>query len=74
MAGRKANAAEGVPITLTLSRQSIQALNQLASMGIYGRGASEVAGRFVDNAIQKMVSTPTITISLANENEPKKES
>jgi hypothetical protein len=60
--GRKGNAAEGQPLTITLSRQSVEALNQIAARGIYGRNVPEVAARFVDRALQDLVQFPPIAL------------
>jgi hypothetical protein len=64
MAGRKGNAAEGIPLSITLSRQSVEALNQIAARGIYGRNAPEVAARFVDRALQDLVQFPPIALKI----------
>jgi hypothetical protein len=64
MGGRKANASEGVPLSITLSRQSIDALNQIAARGLYGRNAPEVAARFVDQALQGMIQFPPIILKI----------
>jgi len=63
MAGRKGNAAEGKPLTITLSEQSIDALHKIAMRGIYGRNPNEVAARFVDQALQGLVQFPAITLN-----------
>jgi hypothetical protein len=62
MAGRKGNAAEGIPLTITLSRQSVDALTQIAGRGLYGRNVPEVAARFVDRTLQDMVQFPPIIL------------
>jgi hypothetical protein len=59
---RKANASEGVSVRITVSRQSAELLNQIATMGIYGRNDAEVAARFVDKALQEFVQAPQITL------------
>jgi hypothetical protein len=59
---RKGNAAEGRSVTITLSRQSVEALNQIAARGIFGRNAPEVAARFVDRALQDLVQFPPILL------------
>lgn len=45
-------------IRVTVSTQSAQLLEQLAAKGIYGRNAAEVAGRFIDKALQDFVEAP----------------
>jgi len=64
MGGRKGNAAEGVSLPITLSRQAVDALNQIAARGIFGRNANEVAARFVDEALQKVVQFSPITLKI----------
>jgi len=43
-----------------LSQQSKDLLEELARRGIYGRNEAEVAGRFIDNALQEFVETPKL--------------
>jgi hypothetical protein len=57
------NDAESATIRLTLSRQSVDLLEQLASRGIYGRNAAEVAARMVDGALQAHVEVPKLRMS-----------
>lgn len=64
MAGRNPNAAEGIQITITVSKQSFEALNILAGRGMYGRSAAEVAGRFVDKALLELVELPPVKVTL----------
>lgn len=59
---RKGNTAEGQSLTITLSRQSVDALNQIASRGLYGRNPSEVAARFVDSALRELVQFAPIVL------------
>ncbi|OLE55451.1 MAG: hypothetical protein AUG51_03045 [Acidobacteria bacterium 13_1_20CM_3_53_8] len=49
-------------IRVTLSHQSIRLLDSLAEKGIYGRNRAEVAGRFIDEALQKFVETPHLQL------------
>jgi hypothetical protein len=46
---------------ITLSPQAIEALEQIAVRGIYGKDANEVAARLVDRALQEIVYFPRIT-------------
>jgi hypothetical protein len=64
---RKANASDGVSIKITVSRQSAGLLAEIATKGIYGRNQSEVAGRFVDKALEAFVETPRFNLK---SNEP----
>jgi hypothetical protein len=61
---RKANASGGVSLKITISRQSASLLTDIALRGIYGRNPSDVASRFVDEALQKFVEVPKLTIKL----------
>jgi hypothetical protein len=51
------NASGSDSVKVTLSERSIRLLDTLAGRGIYGRNKSEVAGRFVDAALQRLVET-----------------
>ena len=61
---KKGNASEGVRLPLTISKQSAEALEQLAARGIFGRNASDVAARFVDKALQEFVKFPPIELKV----------
>ena len=56
------NITESETIRVTLSSQSVALLDDLAKKGIYGRNRADVAGRFVDEALQKLVETPRLKI------------
>ena len=56
------NITESETIRVTLSSQSVALLDELAKKGIYGRNRADVAGRFVDEALQKFVETPLLKI------------
>ena len=60
---RKANASGGVSVKITVSRQSAELLAKIATNGIYGRNQSEVAGRFVDRALEAFVEPLRFRIS-----------
>ena len=55
-----ANTAESNVIRVTLSEQSVRFLDELAKKGIYGRNKAEVAGRFIDEALQRFIETPLL--------------
>lgn len=55
-----ANTAESNVIRVTLSEQSVCLLDELAKKGIYGRNKAEVAGRFIDEALQRFIETPLL--------------
>jgi len=56
------NITESETIRVTLSSQSVALLDELARKGIYGRNRADVAGRFVDEALQKLVEAPVLKI------------
>jgi hypothetical protein len=58
------NSAHSKTIRVTVSAQSGQLLDQLAQRGIYGRNPAEVAGRFVDEALQKYVQQPKLRLEI----------
>lgn len=63
---KNGNVADSTTVRVTVSVQSEDLLQQLASKGIYGRNPSEVAARFIDDALKlfvgpvklKLASTP----------------
>ena len=57
------NASKSAVIRVTVSTQSAALLDELATKGIYGRNSAEVAGRFVDEALQKFVKTPLLPLN-----------
>lgn len=59
---KAANASGSAVIRVTVSTQSARLLDALAAKGIYGRNPAEVAGRFVDEALQKFVKTPQLSL------------
>jgi hypothetical protein len=56
------NTSGSTVIRLTVSTQSARLLDALAAKGIYGRNPAEVAGRFVDEALQKFIETPQLSL------------
>jgi hypothetical protein len=60
---RTANASDGVPIKITVSKQSADLLAKIATLGIYGRNQSDVAGRFVDKALEAFVDSPRFSLA-----------
>ncbi len=56
------NVVHSANIRVTVSVQSEQLLEKLAQQGIYGRNSAEVAGRFVDKALQEFVEPPKLQI------------
>lgn len=59
------NPAASKTIRVTLSSQSVRLLDELAAKGIYGRNRAEVAGRFIDEALQKFVEAPRLRLMRA---------
>ena len=57
------NSSDSDTIRVTLSVQSIGLLEQLAERGIYGRNGAEVAGRFIDKALQEFTEAPKFKVS-----------
>jgi hypothetical protein len=55
--GKAANTVRSESLTVTLSEQSVALLEEIASRGIYGRNPAEVAGRFVDKELERLVET-----------------
>ena len=58
----QASSVESVTIRVTLSRQSLDILELLATEGIYGRTPTAVAGRFIDLALQQFVEIPKVSL------------
>ncbi len=56
------NVVASAKIRVTVSEQSQRLLDQLAERGIYGRNSAEVAGRFIDEALQKFVEQPKLRV------------
>jgi pyruvate/oxaloacetate carboxyltransferase len=69
MAGKKKNSADSIQFTVTVSAETHRLLVDLATRGIYGRNPSEVAARFIDQAIQGFVETPKLLLRLADVDE-----
>jgi len=59
---KSGNITDSETIRVTLSRQSVALLDELARKGIYGRNRADVAARFVDEALQKLVEIPVLKI------------
>jgi hypothetical protein len=60
---KASNAAGSAVIRVTVSTQSARLLEALATKGIYGRNPAEVAGRFIDEALQKFIETPRLPLN-----------
>jgi len=57
------NLAESATFRVTVSVQSEDLLKQLGKRGIYGRNVAEVAGRFIDEALQRYVEQPKLSVA-----------
>ena len=57
---RQKNASPGVKFEVTLARQSVDLIEDLAKRGIYGRTPAEVGGRFIEQALQEFVERPKL--------------
>ena len=57
-----ARSSRGLVIT-SISDESLQLLDRLAAFGIYGSTRAEVAGRFVDEALQKFCAQPVLALA-----------
>ena len=64
---KASNESESVILRVTLSRQSHNLLEKLARQGIFGRNAAEVAGRFIDQALQSFVDIDKTKITLTED-------
>jgi hypothetical protein len=59
---KTANTSKSATIRVTISRQSEALLDKLAGMGVYGRNGTEVAARFVDEALQRFIEVPKFKV------------
>jgi hypothetical protein len=57
---RPRSASPGTRFEVTLSKQSVDLLKELATRGIYGRSSAEVGGRFIDQSLQQFVEPPRL--------------
>ena len=56
------NLADSSTLRVTVSVQSEHLLERLGKRGIYGRNSAEVAARFIDEALQRFVDQPKLSI------------
>lgn len=57
---RRRNASPGTKFEVTLAKQSVDLIEELAKRGIYGRTPAEVGGRFIEQALQQFVERPKL--------------
>jgi hypothetical protein len=57
---RRKNSSPGNKFEVTLAKQSVEMIEELAKRGIYGRTAAEVGGRFIEQALQQFVDPPKL--------------
>ena len=62
------NATGTAQVTLSLSEDSVRVLSELAKLGIYGKNEAEVAGRFVDKALEQFTIAPRYKLPLRKTN------
>jgi len=69
------NGVDSRTIRVTVSAQSEQLLEQLVQRGVFGRSTAEVAGRFVDRALQRFMEQPKLKVKLTPKSQrgPRKE-
>lgn len=56
------NTSKSTTIRVTISRQSESLLDKLAAVGVYGRNGTEVAARFIDEALQRFIELPKFKV------------
>jgi hypothetical protein len=59
---RAANLSDSAIVHVTVSTQSEHLLTEIARKGIWGRSAAEVAGRLIDQALEKFIEVPKLAI------------
>jgi len=57
---RRKNSSPGNKFEVTLAKQSVDLIEELARRGIYGRTPAEVGGRFIEQALQEFVDRPKL--------------
>jgi hypothetical protein len=57
---RTKSASPGIKFEVTLAKQSIDLIEELARRGIYGRTPAEVGGRFIEQSLQQFVEAPRL--------------
>ena len=57
---RRKGLSKGIKFEVTLAKQSVDMLKELATRGIYGRTPPEVGGRFIELALQQFVEAPKL--------------
>jgi len=57
---RHKNSSPGNKFEVTLAKQSVDMIEELAKRGIYGRTPAEVGGRFIEQALQQFVDPPKL--------------
>jgi hypothetical protein len=59
---RRKNSSPGNKFEVTLAKQSVDMIEELAKRGIYGRTPAEVGGRFIEQALQQFVDPPKLAL------------
>jgi len=61
---KPSNTSKSITIRVTISKQSGVLLDRLAAVGVYGRNGTEVAARFIDEALQRFIDMPKFKVAL----------
>lgn len=59
---KRGNSIGSEQFAITLSAESARLLDEIAKNGIWGKNRSEVAGRFVDRALEAFVEQPKVKL------------
>jgi hypothetical protein len=59
---KKGNATSSEQFSITLSKESVRLLDQIAKNGIWGRNRPDVAARFIDRALEAFVEQPKVKL------------
>lgn len=58
--GKAENKCATVQITVSLSEQVVDLLDQIAETGLMGQNRADVAHRFIDDAVMKSLANPLL--------------
>jgi hypothetical protein len=59
---KRGNPIGSAQFAITVSSESARLLDEIAKNGIWGKNRSEVAGRFVDRALEAFVEQPKVKL------------
>lgn len=60
------NKSPTVTVTVSLSKQVTELLDQIAETGLMGVNRAEVARRFIDDSVLKALANPLLNLKLRN--------